>query len=152
MKKYFTAKTAKDLQILGEILAQKSSVALHIYFSGDLGVGKTTLVRGFLRGLGYTSLVKSPTYTLVESYIIAQSTIHHFDLYRLQDSLELENIGIRDYFTKETFCLLEWPERAAAILPKPDWFINIMNNNGERHIMIESITPRGKQILRTIDS
>ena len=93
---------------------------LTIYLQGNLGVGKTTFVRFVLQSLGYEGLVKSPTYTLVESYEIASHKFFHFDLYRLTDPAELEYIGVRDYFEENAIRFIEWPERGMNCLPKAD--------------------------------
>lgn len=90
-----------------------------IYLQGELGAGKTTLVRGFLRALGYQGVIKSPTYALVETYAIKHHTIHHFDFYRVKSLNEVENLGLRDYFTRDSICLIEWPEVVKELLPKP---------------------------------
>lgn len=140
MEKISIVKTAQSMQTLGAKCAKVWHKARRIYLSGELGVGKTTLVRGFLRGLGYKKLVKSPTYTLVEVYELKAQKICHFDLYRLTDPSELEAIGVRDYFTPTTICLVEWPEHAAAILPQPDLKISI------------KITAHGREVIMVADA
>ena len=101
---------------LARALAGGMVVALH----GDLGTGKTTLVRGALRALGWTGPVKSPTYTLVEHYPFSSLYFYHFDFYRFADPSEWETAGLADCFRDDAVCLVEWPERVAGLLPPAD--------------------------------
>jgi tRNA threonylcarbamoyladenosine biosynthesis protein TsaE len=112
--------TEADTERVGAALAPRLHAGLVLFLHGELGAGKTTLVRGILRGLGYTGTVKSPTYTLVEPYLIGELTIYHFDLYRLNDPEELEFLGVRDYLEGKGVCLVEWAERGTGVLPAPD--------------------------------
>lgn len=117
-----------------------------IFLSGPLGVGKTTFVRGFLRELGYTGSVKSPTYTLVESYEI-RSTVFHFDFYRISDPHELELMGIRDYFIPHAICLVEWPSLGEGVLPAPDLSCDFSFHENGRLIKLAAHSAVGDGIL-----
>ena len=109
-----------------------------ILLNGDLGVGKTTLVRGLLRSLGFEGTVKSPTYTLVEPYTINGRNLFHFDLYRLGDPEELEYMGGRDYWSEDALCLIEWPAKARGYLPEEDLSLTIIHDGEKRKISVEN--------------
>lgn len=112
-------------EAVGKELAAIVKAPIVIFLVGELGAGKTTLVRGFLGGLGYEGSVKSPTFTLVEPYQFEDYGVYHFDLYRLDVPEELESIGIRDYFTADAIVLVEWPERGVGFLPKADLILEL---------------------------
>ncbi len=122
-----------------------------IFLEGDLGAGKTTLCRGVMQSFGHVGAVKSPTYTLVESYQLGETLLHHFDLYRLGDPEELEFIGIRDYLYQGNYCLIEWPNRGAGILPVPDLEVLISVTKMGRDVRITSATDIGDSILLTLN-
>jgi tRNA threonylcarbamoyladenosine biosynthesis protein TsaE len=105
---------------LGAALASSLEPGLTIYLRGELGAGKTTLVRGVLRALGYEGAVKSPTYTLVELYEVSRLHLHHFDFYRFQDPREWIDAGFRETSNGRNVSLIEWPEKAAGQLPPAD--------------------------------
>ncbi|MEZ5536719.1 MAG: tRNA (adenosine(37)-N6)-threonylcarbamoyltransferase complex ATPase subunit type 1 TsaE [Thiolinea sp.] len=109
-----------------------------VTLQGDLGAGKTTLVRGLLHELGHTGTVKSPTYTLVEPYRLNNRDIYHFDLYRLAEPDELEYIGFRDYFSANSVCLLEWPERGGNYVPEADIQLIVSISDDARKILLKS--------------
>jgi tRNA threonylcarbamoyladenosine biosynthesis protein TsaE len=136
---------------LGVELSQTSSSSALVFLDGDLGAGKTTLCRGILQAFGHTGAVKSPTYTLVESYQLGDVLLHHFDLYRLGNPEELEFIGIRDYFHQGNYSLIEWPNRGAGILPVPDLEVMISVTKKGRDVSITAATDVGNSILLALD-
>lgn len=121
----FTFSSAESLEAFGVQLAQHLIPPKVIYLKGDLGAGKTTLARGILQGLGHEDLVKSPTFTLVETYNLPPHTLHHFDLYRIETPQELHNLGIKEYFEPNNIVLIEWPEKGLPVLPAADFMITI---------------------------
>jgi tRNA threonylcarbamoyladenosine biosynthesis protein TsaE len=121
-----------------------------VYLSGDLGAGKTALARAILHGLGYAGRVKSPTYTLVEHYVISSLYLYHFDLYRFDDPREWLDAGFDEYFGADSLCLVEWPEKAAACLPAPDLWIHLEIQGHGRWASIEAKTEKGAQCLQRL--
>lgn len=111
-------------EFAAKLAAQIKSPSI-IYLQGELGAGKTTFTRYFLRALGYQGPVRSPTFTLIESYEINHQKLFHVDLYRIHSPEEIEFMGLRDYFTDDVIGLIEWPERAEGLLPSPDLICKI---------------------------
>lgn len=142
--------TENDMLAFGARFAAAIEGGAIIFLNGSLGAGKTTFTRGFLRHLGYTAKVKSPTYTLVEPYDIDGRMIFHFDLYRLDNPGELEFIGIQDYFTSDAICIVEWPDKGFPLLPAPDLVCDIIFNKTGRDIVIEAQSEKGQETLRRI--
>lgn len=142
-----------------EQIALAEKIAMHLQSSfimllkGNLGVGKTTFARGFIRASGFDGVVKSPTYTLVEPYPITfKRTCYHFDLYRLGNPEELEFIGARDYFNDNDVCLVEWPEQAEGFLPVADWLCEFNHQKIGRNLVISALTDKGKKLMLQVFS
>ena len=135
---------------LGAELSRLCHLGDMIFLKGELGAGKTTLTRGFLRGLGYMGLVKSPTYALVESYQVSDKQIYHFDLYRLSSAEDLFDIGIEDYLEQSVIILVEWPERGQGVLPEPSLICEISLQDNGRLVKLISSCAQGKAIIATL--
>jgi len=144
-------KTEEATESIATQLASVITKGIVIHLQGDLGAGKTTFARGFLRGLGFTGAVKSPTYNIVQPYQTDQFTVYHFDLYRIFDLEELEALGIRDYFDGDAICLLEWPEKGAGLLPDPDLCIKLDYQGQSREIIFEPLSDAGHKIIDIFD-
>ncbi|MEW5893000.1 MAG: tRNA (adenosine(37)-N6)-threonylcarbamoyltransferase complex ATPase subunit type 1 TsaE [Pseudomonadota bacterium] len=137
---------------LGARLAALLRPGLTLYLSGDLGAGKTTLVRGLLRSLGYHGRVKSPTYTLVELYEVSSLNLYHFDLYRFADPAEWAEAGFREYFNPSSVCLVEWPEKAEGLLPQPDLVLRLSWAGEGRQVEIVGLTEAGRRCIASLKS
>lgn len=141
------------MEMFGRALAVHCFLGSRFFLTGELGVGKTTLARGFLNQLGYNGIVKSPSYTLVESYRINDLEIFHFDLYRINDPQELLYIGIQEYFSDTSICLVEWPEKAPIVLGRPDIGITIEydeDRQDQRSLQLVHGTDKGSEMLSVL--
>ena len=136
---------------LGGALAAGAGPGRSIYLRGELGAGKTTLVRGLLRALGHAGRVKSPTYPLVEPYSLSSLHLYHFDFYRLKDRSEWTNAGFREYFNEHSMCVVEWPERAQG-LPPPDLDVVLQFSGEARQAVLEAHSASGEAWLSSLPS
>lgn len=132
---------------LGAALAPKAANGLVLHLSGDLGTGKTTLVRGLLRALGYPGRVKSPSYTLVEPYDLSRLHLYHFDFYRFKDRTEWLSTGFREHFGPDSFCIVEWPERAGGLIAPPDLEIRLEISGAGRSATLAAHSAPGEAWL-----
>jgi tRNA threonylcarbamoyladenosine biosynthesis protein TsaE len=140
--------TEESLLALAGDFAKNSNRDLVIFLKGNLGAGKTTFARGFLRGCGVDGIVKSPTYTLVEPYQLDDEKMcYHFDLYRLAHGEELEFTGARDYFDGHSTCLVEWPEKADGYLPVPDLICQLEYDLGGRKATFSALSDKAKSVM-----
>ncbi len=139
-----------EMRQLGAALIAACESGGVIALRGDLGTGKTTLVRGALESLGVSSGIRSPTYTLIEYYEFAPLCIAHFDLYRLADGEELEYLGYRDYLNSSTICFIEWPGRAGSYLSNIGLEINIDYDIDGRQVDIKPLDDWGSRIVAAL--
>jgi tRNA threonylcarbamoyladenosine biosynthesis protein TsaE len=138
---------AATTERVGAALGRALSGGMVVTLAGDLGAGKTTLVRGALRELGWTGSVKGPTYTLVECYEVSSLYFYHFDFYRFADPSEWETAGLADYFRRDSACIVEWPERVGDLLPLPDLSIVLAHAGDGRNMSAASHSPDGDRCL-----
>ena len=134
----------------GAQLARVVVPGMSLHLHGDLGSGKTTLVRGLLRGLGYDGRVKSPTYALVEVYMVSRLNLYHFDFYRFRDPKEWREAGFDEYFNEASVCLVEWPEKAAGLLPAADVDITLAFAGDGRRLSLDAGSGSGKACLNRL--
>jgi tRNA threonylcarbamoyladenosine biosynthesis protein TsaE len=148
-----TVKTANAMQELGAAIARVCKPGFTIYLHGELGSGKTTLVRGFLHTLGHQGHVRSPTFTLLEPYQLDASLVYHFDLYRLINAEEFVYIGGRDCFTEQSICFIEWPERGKGFLPVADLICNFdfAAKGNWRRVQLVYGSDKGKNIIGRLE-
>jgi tRNA threonylcarbamoyladenosine biosynthesis protein TsaE len=140
----------------GARLARELRGGMVIAIAGELGAGKTTLVRGALRALGWTGRIKSPSYTLVEYYPLSSLYFYHFDFYRFADPLEWETAGFAECFRSDTACVVEWPERVRGLLPEPDLALMLAHpadpNGSGRELALDAHTEAGERCLAAMTS
>jgi tRNA threonylcarbamoyladenosine biosynthesis protein TsaE len=136
---------------LGASLARALAPGLTIYLHGDLGAGKTTLTRALLHAAGYVGHVKSPTYTLAEPYALTIAgkplQVIHFDLYRMAGDEEFLDAGFREQFDGANVCIVEWPERAESVLPRPDIEVFLSVSGQGRDVKLEALSDKGRECL-----
>ena len=137
-------------EMLGMLLASHCSAPCVIYLHGELGAGKTTLVRSFLQAAGYGGKVKSPTYTLVEPYDLPLGQVYHFDLYRLSSPEELEYMGGRDYFSDTSICLVEWAERGKGWLAQADLDVYLSYRPPGRQLRLLGHRQKGEALVSAL--
>jgi tRNA threonylcarbamoyladenosine biosynthesis protein TsaE len=137
---------------LGAALGSALEPGLSVHLKGDLGVGKTTRVRGVLRSLGHRGAVKSPTYTLVELYEVSRLVLHHFDFYRFHDPREWIDAGFRESFNGRTVSLIEWPEKAGGLLPPADVEILLASSGEGRSASLRARSEPGRRCLVSLAS
>lgn len=129
-------------------LAQHITAPMTIWLEGNLGAGKTTFVRHLLHALGHTGNVKSPTYSLVESYRLTHLDCHHFDLYRFADPEEWHDAGLTELFNPHSICLIEWPQNGGTYTPPPDLTLQLTpTENGTRLCTLHAHSPSAQESL-----
>ena len=153
-RREFALPNAAATKVLGaqlaEIMPRDLKPAAVIYLEGDLGAGKTTLVGGLLRKVGAGEAAKSPTYTLVEPYVISGLNLYHFDFYRFNVPEEFIDAGLDEYFAGSGLCLVEWPDRARPYLPAADLHVRLVHEGAGRRASIESSSERGREWLNAL--
>ncbi len=132
---------------LGAALADGARNGLVLHLSGELGAGKTTVVRGLVAALGFAGRAQSPSYSLVEPYTISSLNLYHFDLYRIAEEREWLSSGFPDYFGPDALCVVEWPERAAGALPRPDLSVRLEYRDGARAAQLCAHSAEGEAWL-----
>lgn len=152
MKREFSLAGPEATAALGEALAATQPARAVVFLEGELGAGKSTLARAWLRALGVTGAIKSPTYALVERYPIPGGEAAHLDLYRLAAAAELDFLGLDELAAEATLWLVEWPERGAGSLPPPDLRLALAAEGAGRRAVLEAGSPTGQVWLGRVPS
>jgi len=152
----FALTCAEATETLGSALAHAfpgaPAAPVSFHLDGDLGAGKTTCVRSFLRTLGVSGLIRSPTFTLVETYRLAELTAVHVDLYRITAAPEVEELGLRDFLRAGCLLLVEWPSKGASALPRPDLELALSFAEPGRLARMHAQGPIGEEWLANLQS
>ncbi len=147
MEACFDLADEHETKLLGYALGSCLVAPLTLGFQGGLGVGKTTLIRAMLQAQGVTGSIKSPTFSLVESYDFSDYVIHHFDLYRLSDETALDALGFRDYFSPDAICCIEWPDRAPSLKAHVDVIFSLEVSGAGRKLSVTALRAVGEALL-----
>ncbi len=146
----FQVADSDQMEKLGAVMAKYVPSGSVVSLTGALGAGKTTLARGFIRALGHEGSVKSPTYNIVENYLLNQLSVYHFDWYRLQSPEELLDMGFEEYFNEQSICLIEWPEKGGDLLPAVLIHCDITHDESGRRISLDGSQPESVKIINEI--
>lgn len=141
--------TIKVAQLLSQAVQPVDS-KVHLYLEGDLGAGKTAFTRAFLRALGVTGRIKSPSYALLESYAVSSLNLYHLDFYRFNNPREWVEAGFRDILEENAVVLIEWPEKAGGLLPPPDLNLHFHYQDEGRLLSITAHSTKGQSWLKTL--
>ena len=144
------AHVAADLQSTPHTCLPGPEAGGRIHLQGDLGAGKTSLARAFLRQCGVLGRIKSPSYALLESYEVSNLYLYHLDFYRFSDTAEWLDAGFRDLFKNKALLLIEWPERAGDLLTAPDLLIQLAYAGTGRQVTLKAFTDRGIRWLTAL--
>jgi tRNA threonylcarbamoyladenosine biosynthesis protein TsaE len=150
MKRHLTWRAINESTLAGIARALAACVGEGgvILLKGDLGAGKTTFARALLAALGVGERIKSPTYSLIESYSVADLRVHHLDLYRIADAGELEWLGLPDLLESKSLMVVEWPERGTGALPPADMIIRLDHAGDTRDVDATAVSARGQEWLK----
>jgi tRNA threonylcarbamoyladenosine biosynthesis protein TsaE len=146
----YVLKNERATQAFAAYFSQFLSKGYVVGLSGEIGMGKTSFVRALLKTLGVQSSVKSPTFNLVESYDLPFATVYHFDLYRLTDEFELEDLGVRDYLVSDSICLVEWPEKAPSLMSMLDILFEFELEATGRKLKLKALSENGYLLLESM--
>ena len=136
----FIAENEQQMLDIAKDIASEITSPCCVYLHGELGAGKTTIAKGLIKALGYTDPVTSPTYNLIQEYPIGNATIYHMDLYRLEDSSELEFLALPDLWNVNSIFLIEWPDNGEGYLPKSDYQIKLTKLINGRQIHLQKLS------------